>query len=133
MYKNPEQQKQAVIEWKKKNPHKANEYSKKWKKENPEKLKRMWRSKHLRDKYGINIEEFELMKLGQNNVCPICKQSLDNGEQIDVDHCHKNGTIRSVLHNKCNRLISCCREDISILKNAIKYLEKFSTVPVTNQ
>jgi len=121
-----EKQKQAVAEWKEKNPHKASEYSRKWEKKNPEKVKRMWRTKHLKNKYGITVDDFEKLKIKQNHVCPICEKSLDNGEQIDVDHCHKNGTIRSVLHNKCNRLISCCREDIEILKNAIKYLEKYN-------
>ena len=125
MYRDPEKQKQAVKEWKQSHKHKAVEYTRKWKNNNPDKTRGYYKSRHLKKKYGITLKEFELKIKSQNNVCPICKCPLDNGEQVDMDHCHTSNKNREVLHNKCNRLISCCREDISILENAIKYLEKY--------
>lgn len=40
----------------------------------------------------------------QGNVCAICKQSCSVDEAV-LDHCHKGGQIRAVLHRGCNSLL----------------------------
>lgn len=124
-YKDKEKQKQKVAEWREKNRDKCAEYTKTWAKNNPDKVKRKWKRDHLRKKYGITLEHYENMIESQNELCPICKQPLDG--QIDVDHCHETDIVRGVLHNHCNRLLACCRDNIQILANAIDYLKKYQS------
>jgi hypothetical protein len=37
----------------------------------------------------------------QNNHCALCHQTIQEGEAV-LDHCHKTGQIRGVLHRGCN-------------------------------
>lgn len=37
----------------------------------------------------------------QNNRCALCDQVIAEGEAV-LDHCHKTGQIRGVLHRGCN-------------------------------
>ena len=37
----------------------------------------------------------------QNNHCALCHQVIAEGEAV-LDHCHKTGQIRGVLHRGCN-------------------------------
>jgi len=39
----------------------------------------------------------------QNYICPLCELPIDP-KQAALDHCHKTGMIRMVLHNNCNGL-----------------------------
>jgi hypothetical protein len=39
----------------------------------------------------------------QNNHCALCYQVIAEGEAV-LDHCHKTGQIRGVLHRGCNAL-----------------------------
>lgn len=41
-----------------------------------------------------------------------------------LDHCHDTLKIRGILCVRCNQGIGCMQEDIEIMNNAIKYLEK---------
>ena len=36
------------------------------------------------------------------NICHICKEEIKDGEKKVIDHCHIEGHVRSVAHNKCN-------------------------------
>lgn len=84
----------------------------------------------LKSKYGITIEDYEMMLKSQNGVCVICGQpetQKDKNSKIQplsVDHCHKPFKIRGLLCCKCNNMLSNARDNIEILKRAIKYLEK---------
>lgn len=121
-------------DWKKRNPEKCQKWNKKWRDENPEKFKQLkekykksgktviW---HRKCRYGIDENEFnEILNL-QSHICPICKKDFMNQKKY-LDHDHKTGKIRGILHHKCNLLLGNCNDDISILKNAIKYLRKNS-------
>ena len=52
--------------------------------------------------------------------CNICNKNCDTV----IDHCHKTNKIRGVLCDACNCAIGLFREDITIFKNAIAYIEK---------
>jgi hypothetical protein len=43
----------------------------------------------------------ETMLAQQDGLCALCKQICDL-ESAVLDHCHKGGYVRAVLHNSCN-------------------------------
>ena len=53
--------------------------------------------------------------------CEICQRSL----KLNRDHCHISGLSRGMLCTKCNVLLGMCKDDIEVLKSAIKYLNKY--------
>ena len=48
----------------------------------------------------VALTRQELLKK-QNNHCALCHQVIQEGEAV-LDHCHKTGQIRGVLHRGCN-------------------------------
>lgn len=85
----------------------------------------------LRTKYGISIEEYYSLLKKQNGKCAICGNEetathnfYKQKQDLAVDHCHKTGKIRGLLCQDCNRGIGKFHEDITILKNAIEYLQR---------
>jgi len=86
-----------------------------------EHTKKRLRNAHLKKRYNISIEEYERMYLEQEGKCLICKNFF---KTLHVDHNHYNGEIRKLLCGNCNRAIGLLKENISSLKEAIKYLEE---------
>lgn len=72
--------------------------------------------------YGLKKEDFYNLIEAQEYKCKICQDEL-NEKNTHIDHCHKTGLVRSLLCSRCNQAIGLMREDISILKKAIWYLE----------
>ncbi len=102
------------------------------KKIKPEKTRDYRTSQEVRDyakikRYKISQEDYQEMKKAQNNRCAICgdRQPLhiNNGE-LNIDHDHKTGKVRGLLCNYCNTGIGMLKDNISTLKNAVKYLSK---------
>lgn len=79
---------------------------------------------------GINSIQFEEMSKAQNGVCAICQKEesdlrADGSERyLSVDHDHKTGKTRQLLCRKCNLIIGLAKDDCTVLKSAIEYLEK---------
>lgn len=83
----------------------------------------------LKKQFGINLTDYENMWRKQDGKCLIC---AEQSKEIDkkygkirdlvVDHCHKTNKIRGLLCGPCNRALGGFRDDVTILKNAIKYL-----------
>ena len=96
--------------------------TKEWRLRHPEKN----RENHLKDNYGITLEDYELMVIQQENRCAICggKESGNPSGRWSIDHNHKTQKIRALLCHACNALLGQAREDTSILKAAIAYLER---------
>ena len=79
----------------------------------------------LKIKYGITLDEFNQLLLSQNNSCAICSRHLDStGRETHLDHNHTTNKIRGILCTRCNLLLGCALDNITILSNAIKYLEQ---------
>lgn len=124
-----------------------------WREANPEKWKatqdranarRLANPDHRRDKrerevarlYGISIEEFRSLLESQGNACAICgfvppardeSQRLPRGHasgRLHVDHDHKTRRVRGLLCGPCNTALGSFRDDPTILRVAIRYLEK---------
>jgi ribosomal protein L34E len=81
----------------------------------------------LNKSYGITIEEYNKMFTNQNGCCAICKVHITEINQkrkkhLSIDHNHRNGKIRGLLCDKCNRGIGLLQDDVQILLNAFNYL-----------
>ena len=126
----------------------------KWKREHPEKTKESYRKYYLKNrdkklaqgkiryektkelkkwqtierKYKITKEDFNNMLESQGGKCAICGDENINQWTLNIDHCHKTGKIRGILCNLCNTALGSFKEDISLIKNAINYLNKHSAV-----
>lgn len=73
--------------------------------------------------YKISKKDYNNMLKIQNNKCPVCKIDFIFIKVICVDHDHKNNKVRSLLCYSCNIGLGHFKDNIIILKNAIKYLE----------
>ena len=90
--------------------------------------RRYW---HTNKKYGIDEMGFEILWVAFKGKCGICGIDLKlpsntRGQQLDtvvIDHSHKTKNLRGLLCNGCNKGIGLLKENVSILKNAINYLE----------
>jgi len=103
------------------------EYSREWKKNNPEKCK----AHDRKTKYGVTSEQYEKMKVEQDNRCAICKNPETVVHKrtglvlsLSIDHDHKTGKARKLLCRRCNSGIGMFEEDINLLRTAIQYLEE---------
>jgi hypothetical protein len=60
----------------------------------------------------------------QNNKCAICRIEFGTTKKkFSIDHCHKTDLIRGLLCARCNFGIGYFLDDISLLQNAIEYLQ----------
>jgi hypothetical protein len=103
-------------------------YLKAWRAENKEYAK----DQVLKKKYGITLEAYELLRKAQKYKCALCRIPLDTGIAV-VDHCHKTGKVRGILHSNCNALIGFAKEDTKILNLAVKYIVRTRTTPALNR
>jgi len=84
---------------------------------NPELNKHNSLSKH----YGIGLEDYKKLYNEQEGKCKICQEYFDI---LDVDHCHTSNKIRGLLCSTCNSGLGMFKDNIELLKIAIKYLEE---------
>lgn len=92
------------------------------------------RNYHLKNKYGITLEDFDRAFKAQGESCAICIRPLKsdnvgkgcgtNDTLAVVDHCHSTGKFRSILCNPCNIALGKFEDDIARLEAAIAYLKK---------
>lgn len=78
---------------------------------------------HLKDWYGITLEEFQLLLNSQRGLCAICGEPEAGKYRLSVDHCHETGRIRGLLCRKCNVAIGMLKESVTVLEAAIRYLQ----------
>jgi cytochrome c peroxidase len=81
------------------------------------------RRAELKRLYGITLEDYADMFSKQNGVCAICKEECTTKKSLSVDHSHKTGKVRGLLCNGCNTSLGRFKDDVVVLKAAIKYLE----------
>lgn len=63
------------------------------------------RAKRLKDNYNLTPEEYALIEKFQNGVCFICGKKNDSGIRLSVDHRHRDGLVRGLLCQRCNRVL----------------------------
>lgn len=96
----------------------------------------VWKDIDLQRRFGISLDEYIKMAIAQHNKCAICgdeEKEVRNGtpKNLAVDHDHATGKVRGLLCTACNQGIGKFKDDPQILKNAISYLERYST-PANN-
>lgn len=102
-----------------KNKNKRSLYSKKDRKNNPKKYKLRNFKSHLKTLYNLTFNKYKTLLKNQNGKCKICRRKI----KLSVDHCHKTNTVRGLLCRSCNFAIGLFKENITIIKRSIKYLE----------
>ena len=88
--------------------------------------------KSVRDRqrsYGMDDKHYLFLLHSQKHCCAMCginpKESKEyHYKDLCVDHDHSTHKVRGLLCHNCNRGIGFLQHDITILENAIKYLNK---------
>ena len=80
----------------------------------------------IRRVYNVDFKEaLDLHKRSLHDTCEICGKGFeDNGKALAVDHCHSNGHVRGILCEVCNKGLGHFKDNVDVMKNAIKYLEE---------
>ena len=69
------------------------------------------------------FRESQLVK--QNNCCALCEDTVDPSEAV-LDHDHKSGLLRGVLHRGCNSLLGKIENNMPRSRVDLGRLSKFS-------
>lgn len=97
--------------------------SKKWSEANKDRIRKN-SERHRIKRMGISEEEYMKMFLLQNGKCAICEiHQKDIPKNFSIDHCHETGEVRGLLCNNCNAGIGFLKDDVELVKSAVKYLE----------
>ena len=76
-------------------------------------------------RYGISIDDYNVMFDVQNGCCAICNTHQSNLKRsLAVDHCHTSGKVRGLLCTICNTGIGQFKDSVVFLNSAIAYLTK---------
>lgn len=106
----------------KENPEKRIKAVRKWNTNNPD-IVQKWEHKRRLKKYKLSTEEHNKILENQNGVCAICNKTCKSGRELAIDHDHITNEVRGLLCMNCNNGIGRFEDDITLLQNAIKYLE----------
>lgn len=102
--------------------------NKNWIRNNPDQVK----NQRLR-RYGITLEQYNILREQQEFCCAICERHEDKVEQgrasktsyaLQVDHCHDTGKVRGLLCTNCNTMLGKTKDNVEVLIAAIKYLKE---------
>jgi hypothetical protein len=87
-------------------------------------IKKMTKKSFLK-RLGMTLNQYYLLLQKQNNKCAICgKPQKLNKKSLSVDHNHKTGMVRGLLCSNCNFMLGLAKDNVIILKKAIKYLKE---------
>jgi len=102
-----------------------------WKKNNPDKVRQYQRTSNLRKNFGLSLDKYEQMLKNQNNLCAICEKpetfihhQTKEPAKLAVDHCHTTGKVRKLLCKNCNNGLGMFKDNLDVMRQAIKYLEE---------
>lgn len=116
-------------------PEGMRERNRRWFRENPDRVRALkarpitrWRTfeKHLRDRYGIGIEDYARLELSQNRCCAGCGDPLatSSGKKVHLDHDHITGAIRGLLCNTCNFALGMIGDCPNTLRRLAAYIDQ---------
>ncbi|MGH3430896.1 MAG: endonuclease domain-containing protein [Mycobacteriales bacterium] len=124
-------QREAYRRWRKKHPQarrlyyqankaQINEKSSAWKKAHPERTKDFYR----KSVHGLTAETYQAALKKQRNRCACCgrKFTKEKGKGPHSDHCHDTLDFRGLLCRDCNLGLGYFKDDLKILRAAIRYL-----------
>ncbi len=83
------------------------------------------RNSRLVRKYGITTDQLNEMLVKQHHKCALCGEPFVGQRYVFfVDHDHRTGEVRGILHSKCNGMLGVV-ENPEFMKKATAYLESF--------
>lgn len=88
---------------------------------------------HLRIQYSVTLEDYAWLAYKQNFCCAVCEKPLNftlPRRGAVLDHCHKTGQVRGLLHSSCNSAIGLLGEDPVTIDKAAVYLRSFANTEV---
>ncbi len=85
------------------------------------------RWKHLGKKYGLTVEQRDLMAVRQGHACAICGEP----KPLCVDHNHTTGVVRDLLCRMCNLMLGYIEARPHLITSCQKYLEKHENPSLT--
>lgn len=129
----PERRKATTKKWRDNNQEQIKGYNKIYNEINIEKRKqyietykakhpRVHLRNHLRNKYGLELETYDLMVMDQDNKCKICDKEEKENHRLSVDHCHTTGKVRGLLCKNCNKALGLFLDSKELLVSAENYL-----------
>lgn len=77
----------------------------------------------VRCRYGITLEQVNLLLRRQGGKCAICGKKPSD-RRLDLDHNHRTKKPRGLLCRNCNRGIGMLRDSVTVLRSAIRYLRR---------
>lgn len=77
------------------------------------------RNRDLNKKFGISIEDYDVLYEKQKGKCLICDEYKPT---LCIDHNHKTNKVRGLLCRKCNAAIGSLKDDPDLLNRAAEYL-----------
>jgi hypothetical protein len=103
------------------------ESRRKWREANPG----LHRARHMKNRYGIALDEYEAMVKLTGGRCPVCGQppSPVFEAAFDLDHDHLTGKVRGLLCRPCNLALGGARDDPAILRALADYIEAHRADP----
>jgi len=87
------------------------------------------KASNLRIKYGITLEEYEVMFKAQGGVCAVCGQSETTRyrgtlRSLAVDHNHVTGRVRGLLCGNCNKALGLLKDNPVIIEGLANYTRR---------
>jgi hypothetical protein len=73
--------------------------------------------------YNLTREGYATLCNAQNGLCALCSRPFGEGTPY-IDHCHKTGKVRGLLHISCNSIIGHAKDEIALLEMSINYLRQ---------
>ena len=74
--------------------------------------------------YGLTVAQFRAILNAQENKCAICGLPL---QKTIIDHNHATGKVRGILCQTCNSGLGCFKDETTIIRKAIDYLNFHNT------
>jgi len=89
-------------------------------------IKTFERNRALKNKYGIDSKDYQVMHDAQEGCCAICSIHEEHTRlnRLVVDHCHYTLRIRALLCNNCNTAIGLLKDNPKAAHSAGAYLTK---------
>ena len=84
---------------------------------------------HIRNRYGVEVEDIARLYHAQDRKCPGCMFPLSlEAKGTHIDHCHETGKLRGLLCFLCNATLGNVKDSEATLFNLVKYLRRYSEI-----
>jgi hypothetical protein len=71
----------------------------------------------------MTLTDYALLFYKQKGLCALCSES--SGKLLEIDHCHRTGRIRGLVHHRCNILISHFEHGRLNIRELIAPIERY--------